>query len=297
MRRPTVVPDPALRGVTRIAASPDLPRPYVGIVGSVHGDERCGLEVLERLTEAARAGELAPREGTWVLVHGNPEATEAGRRYTRGGADLNRLFDFAFEEDLPRARWSPEHERAHALRPVLEDLDVMLDLHSANEPTPPFALINDVPASASIARRLGVAFVTQGWSGPGLLMDRVTIGILQRRERPAVSVECGPHGLARTTEAAWETTLRFLRATGSLEGEAPPGDPTFLEVVEIVSRPSEGFRFTRPLTGLERLEPGEVFAADKVAELRVREPCFALLPNDSVPVGSDMVFLARRVDG
>lgn len=289
---------PDVDGVTFISSrDDDRPRPHVGVLGAIHGDERCGLFVVERLIDAVERGELAPTAGTWVLIHGNPDATDEAVRHTRGGADLNRLFDYAFERDLPEARWSPEHARAHALRPVLEDLDVLLDLHSASWPTPPFAIINDVPEAARIARCLGFDFVTQGWSGPGLLMDKVTIGVLQRRGLPAVSVECGSHGGDETTEAAWACTLRFLRATGVLDGEAAANDPTFLEIVEIISRPSEGFRFTRPLRGLERLEAGDVFAADRVAELRTREPCFVLLPNDTVEVGRDMVFLARPTKG
>lgn len=297
MSTPSITPDPAVPGVTRISASPDLPRPHVGVLGTVHGDERCGIETIERLIAGVREGELAPREGTWVLIHGNPAATEVNRRYTRGGHDLNRLFDFGFELDLPRERWSPEHERAHALKPVLEDVDALLDLHSASWPTPSFALINDVPASADLARRLGFDFVTHGWAGPGLLMDRVTIGIMQRLERPGLSVECGQHGDPATVEEAYLVALRYLRAMRALDGEAELGDPMFLRVTEIIHRPSEGFRFTRPIRGLDQLEAGEVFAADRIAELRVREPCYVLLPNDSVPVGRDMVFLARPSGG
>ena len=284
---------PDVAGVTYVAASPDRPRPHVGILGAIHGDEPCGLAVIQRLRDEVERGALAPSAGTWVLIHGNPEATGEVTRHTRGGADLNRLFDYAFERDLPRSRWSPEHERAHALRPILEDLDALLDLHSASWPTPPFAIINEVPEAAALARRLGFDFVTQGWSGPGLLMEKVTIGVMQRRGRPGVSVECGQHRGEGTVDAAWDCTLRFLRAAGVLEGEAPEGAPTFLEIMEIISRPSPGFRFTRTLRGLERLEAGDVFAADRVAELRTRAPCYVLLPNDTVEVGCDMVFLAR----
>lgn len=293
MSHATIVPDPDVEGVTRISTDPSLPRPHVGVLGTVHGDERCGLETLQRLRDGAESGERVPSAGTWVLIHGNPRATLEGRRYTRGGADLNRLFDYAFERDLPRERWSPEHERALQLRDVLEDVDCLLDLHSASWPTPPFALINDVPGSADLARRMGFDFVTHGWAGPGLLMDRVTIGIMQRLDRPGLSVECGQHGEQKTVDEAFRCTRRYLQAAGVLEGEAEPGDPMFLRVTEIIHRPSEGFRFTRPIRGLDQLEAGEVFASDRIAELRVREPCYVLLPNDSVPVGRDMVFLAR----
>ncbi|MEQ8460565.1 MAG: succinylglutamate desuccinylase/aspartoacylase family protein [Sandaracinaceae bacterium] len=294
MPQATLVRDPALHGVTRISHDPSFPRPHVGILGGVHGNERCGIEAIHRLEKAVTDGELAPIAGTWVLIQGNPAAVEEGRRFTRGGADLNRLFDLTFVDELPRERWSPEHERAHVLEPVLSDLDALLDLHSATSPTPPFAIINDLPAAAELARRLGFGFVTHGWGGPGLLMDKVTIGIMQRVGRPAVSVECGQHDDPETVESAWGCALAFLRACDSLDGEAPAGEPKFLGVVEIISRPSEGFRFTRPLNGLERIEAGEVIAADRIAELRVREACYVLMPNDGVPVGRDMVFLARE---
>lgn len=289
-----IVTDPNVPGVTRVSSDRSLPRPHVGVIGAIHGNERCGLEVLRRLEAAARDGALVPAAGTIVIIHGNPAASEAGRRYTRGGEDLNRLFDFAFETDLPRERWSPEHMRAHALRPVLEDLDTLLDLHSATWPTPAFAIINEEPRAAELASCLGLDFVTQGWSGPGLLMDKVTIGVLQRLGRPAISVECGQHDDAGSIEAAWDCALRFLAATGAIEGDAPARAPTFLEIVEIIRRPSENFGFTRAIRGLERLAAGEVLAADRIAELRVREPCWVLLPNDRVPVGTDMAFLARE---
>jgi succinylglutamate desuccinylase len=295
MKRATIASSPDIPGVTRISSDPEMPRPHVGILGAVHGNEPCGMRVLDRIVAMAEAGEIAPTRGTWVLIHGNPEASVSGRRYTRGGADLNRLFDFAFEEDLPRERWSPEHHRAHELRPILEELDTLLDLHSASWPTPPFAIINDMPEAVALARRLGLGFVTHGWGGPGLLMDKVSIGVMQRCGRPAVSIECGQHDDPETIDAAFECAQRYLCATGTLEGEAPESDPTFLQVVEIISRPSEGFKLTRVIRGLERLEAGEIFAADKVTELRVREPCFVLMPNDAVPVGRDMVFLARDV--
>lgn len=294
MTRATLVRDPTLEGVTRISLDPSLPRPHIGILGGVHGNERCGVEVIRRLERDVADGRIAPTAGTWVLIEGNPAAIEEGRRFTRGGADLNRLFDLSFVDELPRERWSPEHARAHVLEPLLADLDALLDLHSATSPTPPFAIINDVPRAAELSRQLGFGFVTHGWAAPGLLMDKVTIGIMQRVDRPAVSVECGPHDDPGTVDAAWDCALAFLRASAVLDGAPPSGEPTFLEVVEIISRPSEGFRFTRPLHGLERIEAGEVIARDRIAELRVREPCYVLMPNDEVPVGRDMVFLARE---
>lgn len=296
MRTKQVLIERVMPGVTRIASDDRFPRPHVGVMGSVHGNERCGLSAIRRLHESARHGVAVPSAGTWVLIHGNPTATRQRRRYTRGGTDLNRLFDFAFEEELARERWTVEHERASALRETLEDLDALIDLHSAGSPTPPFAMVNDVPDSSRIASQLGIRYVVDGWAEPGLLLDRVSIGVSQRRGRVGISVECGQHDAEDTPVAALEIAQAYLRACGVLEGEVSRGETIALRITEIIARPSEGCRFTRRLKGLERLTAGEVFAKDRVVELSVREPCYVLLPNDGVPVGRDMVFLAQPSD-
>ena len=66
-------------GALRISAAPDFPRPHVGVVGAVHGNEPCGLRAIERLRAELVGGELSLRSGTLFLIHGNPRATPAAR--------------------------------------------------------------------------------------------------------------------------------------------------------------------------------------------------------------------------
>jgi predicted deacylase len=288
---PCIAPYPGVPSVWRISSDPTFPGPVVGVMGSVHGNEPCGDAALRGLLEAAEGGRLPLGQGTIVLILGNPEALAQRRRFTAGGTDLNRLFDFRFVTDLPRPRWTTEHHRAAQLEPILASIDALLDLHSATAPTPPFSILNDVPASRDLAERLGLDHATEGWSGPGLFMDRVSIGVMQRHRKPALSVECGQHDDPSSIEHAHAIARRFLMATGHLRGEAPRRNVTTLRIVEIVGRPSETFRFVRPMEGLMRLEAGEVLAKDTLAELRVRMPCWVLMPNDGAAVGDDMVFL------
>jgi len=90
--------------------------------------------------------------------------------------------------------------------------------------------------------------------------------------------------------------LSWPLASVSMAGD-PPEPPLFLEVTEIVRKPSEGFCFVRPLRGLEVLAAGELLGEDGTLEIRVRESCRALLPNEGVEVGGDLVYLAREIPG
>lgn len=290
-----IEPVEAMSGVTRVATSRDLPRPHLAIVGSVHGNEHCGGDALRRLHRELTEGALALDAGTLFLVLGNPEARDAARRHSQQGTDLNRLFDYRFESELPRTLWTPEHHRALVLRPLLESVDALLDLHSTSAPTPPFAIASRVPASEPFAAALDLAYVTLGWDGPGLLGDRVLLAPLTLRGLPAVAVECGQHDEPTAAEVAYRCARMAIAHFGLA---APPwprstSTPQRLHVRAAIKRPSESFRFVRPLRGMEQVAAGEVLGRGDHAVFAVANDCTVIMPNPDAAVGDDMLYLAE----
>lgn len=267
--------------------------PLIGIVGALHGNELCGLHVTDALKDPGHPLRKQLKHGSLVLIHGNPSATAEGRRHTRGGTDLNRLFDYEFMENLPRTSWKYEHHRAAQLKPLLESLDAVLDLHSATEPSAPFVIA--APGQISIAEKLGCPYVTWGWDGPGLLANRVLASPLIKRGKIGLSVECGQHRSSESSQMALEVTERFLHAMGVMEGPAPSARPcTKLEVVHRICRPTLNFRFHRSLRGFDRLSPGELIGEGDGVRLTAANDYHVLLPNGNVSVGEDMLYLAEH---
>ncbi len=283
-------------GVSRISRSADWPRPHVGICGSMHGDEPCGGDAVERIAREVREGKLDLGEGTLVVVRANPDAYAQQRRFTRGGQDLNRLWDFAFVETLREEAWGYEHHRALALKPLLAELDVFLDLHSATTATPPFAVTNGIERAESLADRIGAAFVVEAWHG---LADKVIIGFLKLEGVPALSVECGAHDDPELSEKAYHIALGFLRATRAIDDatETPSAGAPRVHVMETITKPSVEFRFGQDWTGFQQLEPGALVGRDRLTEIRTTRPCYAVLPNQNVDVGDDVIYLAVDTAG
>ncbi|MGB8331300.1 MAG: succinylglutamate desuccinylase/aspartoacylase family protein [Polyangiales bacterium] len=278
-------------GVWRVSASADWPKPHVGICGSMHGNEPCGASAIRRIGRAFEDGELELAKGTVFLVHANLEATGLGVRHTADGDDLNRLWSFAFTQTLRQEVWGYEHHRALELKEILGGLNLFLDLHSAGTATPPFGVSNGVAPIDELAKHLGISFLVQSWYG---LADKVIIGFLKVAGIPALSVECGAHDDPEISDKAYRIAMSFLRATGAIDdGTRPNGNEVqTVHVVETITKPSNEFRFGAPWTGFQRLEPGTVVGRDRITEIRVSRPCYAVLPNENVEVGDDVIYLA-----
>jgi succinylglutamate desuccinylase len=276
------------------------PRPFVGIVGSLHGNEPCGRVAIDDLAAQVESGTIALTSGTLFLIHGNFEASAEGCRFTKGGTDLNRLFDYHFVDNLPEKRWASEHRRALELRPLLSSLDAALDIHSATSPTAPFAIVSRVPGSRDLAHQLGLPYITHGWEGPGLLGDRVLLQVLNLRSKPSIAVECGQHDDPSSVDRAHETVARFLAALDMLSPDQtpPPREEPSIELVlvDAIKKPSQGFEFEAPLVGLQRITEGVLVGADENLEIRCKRSCFVIMPNASVDVGNDMLYLAHTID-
>jgi succinylglutamate desuccinylase len=257
----------------------------------MHGNEPCGADAIQRIASAFEDGALEPAKGTVLLIHGNPEASSQGRRHSRGGDDLNRLWDFEFTETLRREAWGYEHHRVLELKEVLGELDLFLDLHSARTPTPPFGISNGEASIDDIAKEVGISFLVQSWYG---LADKVIIGFLKLAGVPALSVECGSHDDREISDTAHRIAMNFLRVTGVIDdgNETNGTEVRTVHVVETITKPSDQFGFGAPWTGFQELEPGTLVGRDRVTEIRVSQPCYAVLPNEDVEVGEDVIYLA-----
>ena len=146
-----------------------------------------------------------------------------------------------------------------------------------------------------MALALGLEYVTLGWDGPAMLGEQVLLAVLTRRERPGVAVECGQHAALEAPEVAYRCALRALSYLGMIEKLPEVSEPRKrLWVRAAVKRPSASFRFAEPLEGMQRLAAGHVIGYDNQLVLSVRSPCYAVMPNDTVPVGDDLLYIAEE---
>ena len=278
--------------------------PHVLINAAVHGNELCGVIAIDALFRA----NVRPLRGRLTLGFAN---IDAYRRFDPADPsasrfvdeDLNRVWD---EASLDGPRRSCELDRARALRPLMDTVDVLLDLHSMQHRTPPLLLCGPLPKGQALARAIGFpALVVSdaGHTAGRRLRDYGAFGD-PSSPRNALLVECGQHWEQTSPRIALESALHFLLHS-DLIGEdvarphlvTPVAPQEFIEVTDAVTVRSEDFAFAQPFIGMERLPTaGTVIARDGGAEIVTPyDDCILIMPTRRFVKGQTAVRLGRIV--
>lgn len=287
------------------------PGPEVGVTALVHGNEICGAQALDSLLQRG----LRPRRGTLTLIFAN---TLAYGRYDPAVPGLSRYVD----EDMNRV-WSPdvldgprrsaELTRARALRPVIDRLDLLLDLHSMQYPDPPLILSGRHAKGRVLARRVGLAahiVADSGHAAGTRLRDYARFGDADA-PHAALLAECGQHGDAAAGDFAEEATLRFLAVAGTIDPadlprwlphrrliERPSPMPREIEVTDTVTLQGQRFAFVAPWRGMDVVpRRGTVLGYDDDrAVVTPYDNCVLIMPTHRLARGQTAVRLGRYLD-
>lgn len=275
------------------------PGPHVMVNALTHGNELCGAIALVTLFER----EIRPIRGKLTLSFANvaafatfdPAQPSASRFVDE---DFNRVWDDA---TLDGPRDSVELRRARELRPVVDTVDLLLDIHSMQHSTPPLMMAGMTRKATALARRVAIpeVIVRDAGHAAGRRMRDYRDFADERSPKNALLVECGQHWEARSAEVAVETTLRFLAAVGAIDPGLAPAEPAppqrVIEVTEAVTVATERFRFLAPYRGLEVIaKAGTVIAYDGEAPVVTPyDDCVLIMPSRRLVPGQTAVRLGR----
>ena len=277
------------------------PGPHVMVSAIVHGNEICGAVVLDELLLAR----TRPSTGCLTLAFMNVAAYE---RFDPEHPVLSRYVDEDFNrlwspEVLEGRRDSVELRRARELRPVLDEVDFLLDLHSMQYSSAPLALCGMTRKGRDFARELGLPahIVRDAGHAAGPRMRDYAAFADPESARAALLVECGQHWKRETVETARRAAYRFLDHFG-IELPEPPPPPDgvaarLIEVTEPVTVRSHRFRFTAPYRGMEIIDKaGTVIGFDgDTAVATPYDECVLVMPSHRASRGTTAVRLGRFV--
>ena len=282
------------------------PGPHAMVAGLVHGNELCGALAIDALFKA----DVRPLKGRLTLALMNVRAFERfdparpeDSRFAE--EDFNRVWGI---EALEGDRNSIELDRARKIRPIVDTVDCLLDLHSMQHPTVPLALCGPTGKGRAFARGLGCPehiMADQGHAAGKRLRDYGAFAD-ESAHHNAVLIECGQHW-AKTSEAiARKITARFLYLQGTISLEdavalAPDLNELVPQKVIEVSGPvtikTDSFRFAATYVGMEVIEKaGTLIGRDGNEEIRTPyDRCVMIMPSRHCRKGTTAVRFGRYV--
>jgi predicted deacylase len=284
-----------------------MPGPHVMLMALVHGNEVSGAIIVDMLLKAG----LRPVKGRLSFGFAN---VEAYRRFSASDPDAARYVD----EDLNRVwgeavldgpRTSSELARARELRPFLDSVDLLLDLHSMHEASMPLMMCGPLDKGIALAAEIGFpehVVIDAGHASGKRLRDYGGFGD-PGSPKNALLLEAGQHFSSRSRDVALEAACRFLMHSGVISfDDLQPflagqkrSRQHFIHITHSIVARSMDFSFAATFQGLETIpKRGTIIARDGDIEITTPyDDCVIIQPSlRHLAPGVTVMRLGRIVD-
>ncbi len=280
--------------------------PHVMLTALVHGNELCGAITLDFLLR----NDVRPTRGKLTLGFMNVAAYENfnpadpdSSRYV--DEDFNRVWD---PQVLDGDRKSAELKRARQVRPIIDKVDYLLDIHSMQHPTVPLLLCGPAEKGRKLARTISFPphVVSDVGHAAGRRLRDYGEFADETSAKNALLIECGQHWEPSSEAVAKEMALRFLAhydvidrqfVSDHLPAEAPASQQ-LIQVSGPVTIETDSFKFTEAFRGMEVIErAGTVIGYD--GDQAIRTPydnCVLIMPSRRLRKGESAVRFGRVVE-
>jgi len=278
------------------------PGPHVMVNAVTHGNELCGAIVVDFLF---REG-VRPTRGKLTLGFANFHAfLSFDARYPSLSRyvdeDFNRLWS---PEVLDGDRDSDELRRAREIRPLIDTVDMLLDLHSMQTTAPALMLAGPLEKGRLLAAAVGVpeyVVSDEGHAAGKRMRDYGDFGNPDSAKN-ALLVECGQHWEQSSADVAMQTTLRFMKHCDVVDADFldahiadDPPPQKFITVTDAVTIENDEFEFVDEFNGMEVIpKAGTVIAHDGPDPVRTPyDDCALIMPSRRTAKGQTAVRLGR----
>ncbi len=270
-----------MKDETVIIKEGKAPGKTVAVFCGVHGNERAGVEAVRQVLE-----EVEIVSGKVFFVFANPGAIEKNVRYVE--KNLNRCF---LKNNIGE---TIEEKRAIELMKILDECEILLDIHASNNPqSTPFAICEK--NGYEICKNFDFEIVSSGWDE---LEPGGADGYMFNEGKIGICLECGSVlDQARGNALAKKSIYQFLKYTGNVIGDiAYDARPQrFLEMTKVAKKKTEDVSFKKEYADFEMLTAGEVFARDGAAEYVAGTNECIVFPNLNKKIGEEIFLIGRFI--
>lgn len=172
----------------------------------IHGNETAWIEAIEKLVKEIESWELELLSWKLILALWNREAIKSWEREVKH--NLNRLFK---KQYLNEKTEENEIKRAKELADIIEELDVLFDIHSVSSQSVPFMFAEDIWNEIEIASNIfGWNIIIWWWDFSWWVISWDTDSYAHSLWKIAFTIECWNHNDSWAWEIAYSSSVHLL---------------------------------------------------------------------------------------
>jgi len=252
------------------------------VLVGVHGDEKCGIEALNKLLP-----NLKIEKGIVWFGYGNPRAIKANKRFTE--TNLNRMFKK--EKMLSRKeKVSYEYKRAQFLKTYFNQVDVLLDIHASFTPNSKPFVICEANAKG-IVEFLPIDLVVFGF-------DKVEPGgtdyYMNNIGKIGICLECGYMKDPQSIKMAEESIIAFLKAREHILNDLSPRKRSDKYIYQLYLTKTNDFTLSKQFNDFEEIEKDQLIGIDGDKEVYAKKKSFILFARNREQIGEEAFLLGEK---
>lgn len=270
-----------------------IPGPHILILGAVHGNETAGTAAQREIISLIRQGAIRLNKGqiTFVPVV-NENAYQKDCRCI--DVNLNRVIKY---HQTPQ---NNEEKIANQLIRLIDQCDVMLDLHSTHCPNDvEFAFIDYPDAkNLELLSLIPVKTALAGWPqiymGHPEITNFCTEEYAHSRRKTGITVECGYHKSPHAINVAKQSIFNVLSYFGNID--MPTSllkRPQTIALQSFVNKQTEG-KMSKDYKHLDKIAAGETVAVYNNGQT-VKAPFdgYIIMPNHDAAIGTEWFYFGK----
>jgi len=252
------------------------------ILAGVHGDEKCGVEVLKKIIP-----NLKIEKGRVLFGYGNPRAIKEDKRFVE--ENLNRMFK---KDDLlsEKEKESYEYKRAQFLKKYLNQADALLDIHASFVPNSKPFIICEANAKET-TKYLPINLVVYGF-------DKVEPGgtdyYMNSIGKIGICVECGYLDNFESRKVAEESIFAFLEARGHIKNNVKSRKQSYVQMCDLYITKTNSFILSKQFSDFEEITEGQIIGMDGKNEVRAEKASVILFAGNRSQSGEEAFLLGEK---
>lgn len=252
------------------------------VLVGVHGDEKCGVEALEKILPT-----LEIERGIVLFGYGNPRAIKENKRFIE--TNLNRMFNND-EQLTTNDKQSYEYDRAQFLKNYLNQADALLDIHASSIPNSRAFVICEANA-AKIVKFFPIDLIVSGF-------DKVEPGgtdyYMNSREKIGICLECGYMKNPQAIKVAEESIFAFLKSRGHIKNDLTPQKQSYIRMFKKYYAITDKFTLSKPFENFEVVETGQLIGIDGQEEIKAPKRSLLLFAHNGTKIGDEVFLLGEE---